>query len=75
MKIIKAFTLLFFILLPFKIMSQGSKDVEMADTFRRDGKIYIVVLALVIILTGIVIFLIWIDRKIFKLEKRLRNRQ
>ena len=43
----------------------------MADTFREDGKIYVVVLGLVIILTGVILFLIRVDRKIFKLEKRI----
>lgn len=65
--------LLFFVLctlLPGKLLCQGSSTVEMADAFRDDGKIYVVVLGLVIILTGVLIFLIIIDRKIFKLEKR-----
>ena len=64
--------LLFFALtfLPAILFGQGSQSVEMADAFRRDGKIYVVVLGLVIILTGVVIFLIRGDRKLFKLEKR-----
>ena len=64
--------LLFFglIFLPAILFGQGSQSVEMADAFRRDGKIYVVVLGLVIILTGVVIFLIRVDRKLFKLEKR-----
>lgn len=62
---------LMLLLPPGKIFSQGSKSVEMADTFREDGKIYVVVLGLVIILTGVVAFLIVVDRKLFKLEKRM----
>jgi hypothetical protein len=42
----------------------------MADAFRQDGKIYVVVLGLVIILTGVVMFLIRVDRKLNRLEKR-----
>ena len=72
MKLIKFFVLALFTILPFTMFAQGSKEVEMADQFRADGKIYVVVLGLVIILTGIVIFLIWVDRKIFRLEKRTR---
>jgi hypothetical protein len=71
MKLIKAATLLLLLLLPITIFSQGSNHVEMADQFRADGKIYVVVLGLVIILTGVVVFLLWIDRKIFRLEKKM----
>jgi CcmD family protein len=47
----------------------------MADTFRQEGKIYVVVLGLVIILTGVILFLIRVDRKISKLEHRMgKNR-
>ena len=65
--------LLFFalIFLPATLFGQGSQSVEMADAFRRDGKIYVVVLGLVVILTGVVIFLVRVDRKLFKLEKRI----
>ena len=73
MKIIKVLTLFLFALLPEEIFSQGSEAVEMADAFREDGKIYVVVLGLVIILTGILIFLIRVDRKIFKLEMRMKK--
>ena len=73
MKIIKVLTLFLFVLLPEEIFSQGSGSVEMADAFREDGKIYVVVLGLVIILTGVLIFLIRVDRKIFKLEMRMNK--
>jgi hypothetical protein len=62
---------LILLLQPGKIFSQGSKSVEMADTLRQDGKIYVVVLGLVIILTGVIAFLIIVDRKLFKLEKSI----
>lgn len=64
-------TLLWPLLLPAVVYGQGSKSVEMADTFRADGKIYVVVLGLVIILTGVILFLIRVDRKLFSLEKRM----
>jgi len=41
----------------------------MADTLRRDGKIYTVVISLVVVLTGVVIFLIRVDRKVNRLGK------
>lgn len=63
------------ILLPVILFGQGSNSVEMADDFRREGKIYVVVLGLVIILTGVLIFLVRVDRKIFKLEKKRFNNE
>jgi hypothetical protein len=67
--------LVFFLMLlwPLEIFSQGSDAVEMADALRANGKIYVVVLGLVIILTGVIVFLIVVDRKIFKVEKRFEK--
>ena len=73
MKISKLFSLML-ALSPLTLFAQGSASVEMADTFRQEGKIYVVVLGLVIILTGVVLFLIRVDRKIFKLEKRIEKK-
>jgi uncharacterized iron-regulated membrane protein len=71
MKAIKILVGILFFLAPFQILSQGNQSVEMADAFREDGKIYVVVLGLVIILTGVTFFLIWVDRRIFRVEKKL----
>ncbi len=71
MKIIKLFVCILTFLAPLTLLGQGSPSVQMADTFRHEGKIYVVVLVLVIILTGVILFLIRVDRKIFKLEKRI----
>ena len=73
MKFSKFLALLLLLLSPLEILSQGNNAVEMADTLRANGKIYVVVLGLVIILTGVIVFLIIVDRKIFKLEKRMEN--
>lgn len=45
-------------------------ETEMADTLRSSGKIYVVVAVLLIILAGLIIFLIRIDRKVSRLEKK-----
>lgn len=45
-------------------------EVEMADTFRAEGKIYVVVSIMSIILIGIAAYLFNLDRKISKLEKK-----
>ena len=73
MKISKVFACVLTFLAPLTLAGQGSSSVQMADTFRQEGKIYVVVLGLVIILTGVILFLIRVDRKIFKLENRIEN--
>jgi hypothetical protein len=50
-------------------------DVEMADNFRAEGKIYVLVAIMLTILIGLVIYLIRIDRKVSKLEKELPPKQ
>jgi uncharacterized protein YxeA len=42
---------------------------QMAELMRSNGKIYVVVLVLVIILAGLFVYLINLDRKIKRLEK------
>ncbi len=48
-----------------------AQEVEMADTMRSEGKIYVVVAILVLILAGLIGYLITIDKKVSNLEKRL----
>lgn len=48
-----------------------SQEVEMADGMRADGKIYVVVAVLLVILVGLIAYLIIIDRKATRLEKKL----
>lgn len=52
---------------------QAQQEVEMADQLRADGKIYVVVAVLSIILLGVLLYLISIDTKISKLEKESRG--
>ena len=47
-----------------------SQEVEMADNFRNEGKIYVVVAIVLTILAGLFIYLFGLDRKISRLEKR-----
>ncbi|OSZ78630.1 CcmD family protein [Chitinophagaceae bacterium IBVUCB1] len=59
-----------FILLITSLAAQAQENApEMADKFRADGKIYVVVLVLATIFAGIIAYLIRLDRKISKLEK------
>jgi uncharacterized membrane protein len=45
------------------------QPVEMADTMRSNGKIYVVVAVLTTILLGIVLYLVRLEKKIKQLEK------
>jgi protein-S-isoprenylcysteine O-methyltransferase Ste14 len=49
----------------------NAQSVEMADTMRSEGKIYVVVAILLLIFAGLIGYLIMLDRKISKIEKKL----
>ena len=54
------------------LMAQAQPDpqhVEMADQLRANGKIYVVVAVLIVILLGLFLYLARLDRKITRLEK------
>lgn len=68
-------TLTVFTLLCFTNMAFGQQDAEMADGMRANGKIYVVVAIMVIILVGILAYLFLIDRKVSRLEKRLGEKK
>ena len=71
MKKFKILALVAMLLLPLQIFCQsGGGEVEMADSLRSNGKIYVVVVGLVVILTGITVLLIVIERKLQRLENR-----
>lgn len=46
---------------------------EMADALRQDGKIYVVVAVIVVIVLGLLAYLVSIDRKVSRLERELRD--
>jgi heme export protein D (CcmD) len=46
----------------------GNK-VDMADTMRSNGRIYVVVAVVLLILIGLFLYLVRLDRKITKMEK------
>jgi len=62
---LKSLMLLALVALPFLSKAQA---VEMADTLRNSGKIYIVVGVIAIIFIGIVVYLFTLDRRISKIE-------
>ena len=62
-----------FLLALMPIISQAQQQVDMADNFRKDGKIYVVVAVAAVILTGIFVYLILLDRKVAKIEKQIKR--
>ncbi|MDQ6610174.1 MAG: CcmD family protein [Bacteroidota bacterium] len=68
----KIVLLLSFLLAQLFLLAQDTK-VEMADSMRSNGKIYVVVAVIVTIFTGIIIYLVRLDRKLTKLEKNHFN--
>jgi CcmD family protein len=65
--------LLAFVFILISVNLQAQQQVEMADQLRSDGKIYVVVGVVCIILLGILLYLIRMDAKINKLEKESRS--
>lgn len=49
------------------------QDVEMADALRQDGKIYVVVAVISVVLAGLFIYLWSLDRKVTRIEKEIKN--
>ena len=66
---------LLFVFLAVASNSVFAKQVEMADGMRADGKIYVVVVMILLILAGFITYLFMLDRKLNKMEKQLRERE
>ncbi len=81
MKFIKL--LLFIFTLQFSAIAQdkikitkddyANQNIEMADTFRADGKIYVVVAVILTVLSGMFVYLFLLDAKITKIEKLIKE--
>lgn len=63
-----------FLLISGSLFAQEEKP-EMADAFMQSGKIYVVITVLAIIFTGIIVYLVRMDRKISKIETDLAEKQ
>jgi len=72
MKKSKIFQLALLLSLPVSSYSQTPDpgSPEMADLMRSNGKIYVVVTVVSIVFTGIIVFMLMLDRKIRRLEER-----
>ena len=54
-----------------KLYAQASNEVEMADLMRSNGKIYVVVAVALIVMIGLIIYVISVDRKVSRIEKKV----
>jgi CcmD family protein len=50
--------------------SSANKKPEMADALRADGKIYVVIAVVLIILAGLFLYVANLDRKVSRLEQK-----
>lgn len=67
----KIFLFIAGLLIPFLGKAQEvASEPQMADTFRSEGKIYVVISVLTIVFTCIIGYLIYIDIKLKKLENK-----
>ena len=74
---IKKILVLFFTFLGMISWAQdvaAASEPQMADTFRQEGKIYVVISVIGIIFIFIVALLIYIERKLKGLEKKVNEK-
>jgi hypothetical protein len=71
---IKKLYIVFLLLCTFFSQAQPNETApEMADGFRADGKIYVVITVIGIVFICIVGILIFIERKLSRLEKEVKD--
>ena len=69
----------FLLLLPllfaafFAVAQAPEAAPEMADGLRASGKIYVVVAVVVVIISGLLFYLISLDRKVGRLEQEIKK--
>ncbi len=70
----KIFSFLFFFSVSIAVLGQdGNKAVNLEDTMRSNGRIYVVVAVMLTILIGLLLYMMRVDRKISKLEKETKQ--
>jgi CcmD family protein len=74
-KIVLASIICFTLLTSNILFAQEMTSPEMADGMRSEGKIYVVVAILVIIFAGLIAYLVALDRKLTRLEKKITDKK
>jgi len=68
---LKYLLLVSFVVISFA--SQAQQQAEMADTMRSNGKIFVVVGVILIVVTGLFVYLFSLDKKVSRIEKSLEK--
>jgi protein-S-isoprenylcysteine O-methyltransferase Ste14 len=68
-------SLLGLVLMALSLSANAQSDVPMADGLRSEGKIYVVVAIILIVLAGLIVYLFLMDRKVKKLEDLLAEKK
>ena len=55
--------------------TSDANAIEMADAMRTSGKIYVVVLVVIVVFCGLLLYTVLIDRKVSRLEKEIRDQE
>ncbi|MBT1704587.1 CcmD family protein [Chryseosolibacter indicus] len=64
------------LLLTFLItFSSQGQDAEMADVMRSEGKIYVVVAIILLVLAGLILYLFLLDKKVTNLERMINEKR
>ena len=66
--------LLFVFMLASVITVSAQSEVDMADVMRSNGKIYVVVAVAALVMIGILVYLVVLDRKIGAMEKKIKEK-
>ena len=69
----KIVVVIFFLCISISLPAQEGNTVKMADLMRSNGRIYVVVAVMLTILTGLVMYLVRLDKKIKKLENQIQE--
>lgn len=70
----KIFKLLLACILTMRVTLAEAQTPEMADVMRSEGKIYVVVAIILIVLIGLITYLFLLDRKLTRMEKQLGDK-
>jgi hypothetical protein len=68
---LKYLLLVSFVVISFA--SQAQQQAEMADAMRSNGKIFVVVGVILIVVTGLFVYLFSLDKKVSRIEKSLEK--
>jgi len=53
----------------------NAQDIEMADLMRSNGKIYVVVAVVTVVLVGMIVYISLLDKKVRQIEKDLDRKE